>query len=124
MRNSEKIRKKTEEENDIIEVFGWRLVEGRGEVGDILKPSFIHRENESGEWEPTEERHTGVSAFSECADMEKYATWSAKGYTLLLIGGDKGRRDENDAGLAGEVVIDDAEVFAVFNRESTGNEWA
>lgn len=120
MRGSQRLVEDTGE----FEVVGWRLIEGEAKAGDVLQPSRIHEQNEeSGEWEPTDRFHAGVSTFASWEAMREYAKYSDKGFTLALVAGEEGELPEDDPGLGEEVVINEAVVLYTWTRDSSKTSW-
>jgi len=111
-------------ENDTAEMLGWRLIDGEAKIGETLAPSKIWTlAANGGEYEQTNENADGTSVFSDLKDMLEYAKYSAKGFTLALVGGDRGRIDDNQELLAGERIVRDAVVLATWTRNSSNEEW-
>ncbi len=105
-------------ESNEYELVGWRLIDGDVNTGDMLENSKI--------WigdAPTKNNADGVSAFSELRDMLKYAQYSSRGFTLALIGGERGRIFDDQEVIAGEIIIRNATVLATYRRENMDCEW-
>lgn len=93
--------------------YGFRFVDGLDGIpsmGDNLANSY--------DWEADDETELdGVCAFGQWTDLVEYAKHS-HGYLMMVTGSDTGSGTE-----AGEIIIADPKVVAIWSRDTAKAEW-
>ncbi|MCP4679697.1 MAG: hypothetical protein GY854_30245 [Deltaproteobacteria bacterium] len=90
--------------------FGWRYQETKPAIGDVLPCSNVWHGDD-----PTDEELPGTCAWDTRSQCEDYAKHSS-GYMVLL-----GGVNVQSGDLAGEIILEDAEVFAVWDWRNEGD---